>query len=248
MSRRVRDKRVIHAELFWDDDRKREAMILGFKLQQNPELILDQLKRTPHGCDWLMERWAMLAYSAKSQNGEWNAEQTQLAFDLLGTPTTFREGRRPGVTINYEGDIVDSALNLADVAIREIALLRIRREAVIGLDEINRSLAEADLAVDNDPEVVSLRKESEMLQRRLKWHIAQIKYKSPHEAHTPGLVTRWLGVQEPSTRRHRVPPLPPGYNAYAPVFPASIEEPSTAISGTSQPNSEIKPDSDRLRA
>jgi len=91
MERRVRDKVSLRAELTWDDDRKYEAEVLARSLGSQPAETSEALRRTPHGCDWLMNRWALLAHAALTSDGKgWTEEQVKLAFDLSGTPEIFR--------------------------------------------------------------------------------------------------------------------------------------------------------------
>src|SRR4051812_18743692 len=123
--RRVRDKIAIRAELSWDEDRQLEAILLGGQLGSRPDVVVQQLRKTPQGCEWLMARWAMLAHSADVK-GSWTPGQVRLAFDLLGTPTDFREGYRPGAMLDLEGRVVDDAADPASVARREIAALKER--------------------------------------------------------------------------------------------------------------------------
>ena len=66
-----------------------------------PEQVVEELRRTPQGCEWLIGRWAMLARAADAHK-EWTPDQGQLAFDLLGTPFSFRKGHRPGESIDLD--------------------------------------------------------------------------------------------------------------------------------------------------
>src|SRR5882724_1270737 len=144
MERRARDVKAMRAELCWEDDRRLDAVKLGGMLPRRPGEVVEELRRTPQGCEWLMTRWAMLAHVADVRK-EWTADQARMAFDLLGTPAEFREGVRPGASLDLEGWVVGSADDPAAVARREIAALRERREVVEGLDEVNQALAVADL-------------------------------------------------------------------------------------------------------
>ena len=71
-----------------------------------------------------MSRWALLAHAAETQQGEWTTDQTRLAFDLLATPLAFREGRKPGAVLDFEGRVIDAGDDLAAVARREVAILK----------------------------------------------------------------------------------------------------------------------------
>ncbi|WP_435009958.1 hypothetical protein P12x_001177 [Tundrisphaera lichenicola] len=190
IERRVRDKISLRAELTWDDDRIAQAATLGAQIGKRPEEVAEALRRTPQGCDWLMKRWAMLAYVA-DRKGAWSLEQSRLAFDLMGTPIEFREGHEPGALIDQEGRLIGPPEGPASVARREIAALKERRELVADLDEVNRELALADLTTDEDPELRRLRRYESTLHRRLRWCLAQIKYESPHRAAHPDLAPNW---------------------------------------------------------
>src|SRR3954471_11003919 len=134
MERRARDLRAMRAELCWEDDRRLDAVRLGGLLPRRPDEVAEELRRTPQGCEWLMTRWAMLAHTADVK-GSWTPEQSRLAFDLMGTPIEFREGRKPGASLDLDGRLIESADDPASVARREIAALKERRDLIEGLDE-----------------------------------------------------------------------------------------------------------------
>ena len=155
-----------------------------------------------------MTRWAMLAHSA-DLNGQWSPAQTSLAFDLLGTPGEFREGNKPGASLDFRGRVIEAADDPAAVARREIDLLEQRRELTDVLDEANRALAEADLSEDNDPELRRLRRYESTLNGRLRWCLSQLRFQSPLEAPYPGLKASWLGQNEPRPEVEVLAPPPP---------------------------------------
>ena len=198
IERRVRDKVSLRAELTWDDDRRFEVEVLARSLAKDPASTVEALRRSPHGCEWLMGRWAMLAYSADTQPGGWTPDQTRLAFDLLATPPLFREGRKPGVVIDGEGRLVDNADDSAAVARREIAALKERRDVVANLDEVDRHLASSDLTNEGDPELRRLRRYESALHGRMRWNLKQITIQSPYRCPDPGLRPRWVAsLDEP---------------------------------------------------
>ncbi len=158
MERRIRDKISLRAELTWDDDRRFEAEDIGRKLGKDPASAVEALRRTSHGCEWMMTRWAMLAHAADTQKEGWTDAQIKLAFDLLATPHEFREGRKPGLMIDLEGRVIDDGEDSAAVARREIEALKDHREIVADLDEVNQALAAADLTNEGDPELRRLRR------------------------------------------------------------------------------------------
>ncbi len=187
MERRVREKNCLKAELNWDDDRKLEVEIFAGKLAKRPAEVVDTLRSTPHGCEWLMTRWAMLAHAADTQNGIWTPEQTALAFDLLATPALFREGRKPGAMIDLHGRVIDTADDSAAVARRMVDELIERREAVAGLDEVERALAMVDLDHDSSAELRRLRRYESALHTRLRWTVKQMEYQGPEGKPDPAL-------------------------------------------------------------
>ena len=159
MERRVRAKFSIRAELTWDDDRRLEAEVLGGKISKKPAETVEALRRTPHGCEWLMGRWALLAYAADTQpDHAWTPEQTAHAFDLLGTPAIFRTERKPGASVDFKGNVLDKADDSAAVARRMVDELLERREHVRPLDDIDRASAAPTSTTTPTPSCVGLRR------------------------------------------------------------------------------------------
>src|SRR4051812_9788097 len=198
IERRARDKVSLRAELTWDDDRRLEAEILGGFLARKPAETVETLRRSPHGCEWLMTRWAMLAHAADVHQ-KWTEDQTRLAFDLLATPPQFRDGP-PGASLDFEGRVIALASDPAAVARREIAALKERREVVADLDEVERYLTEADLTDGTDPEVRRTRRYESTLHTRLRWCLAQLKFESPHKYNYAGLKPKWTEWTEPPAK------------------------------------------------
>jgi hypothetical protein len=196
IERRVRDKIIIKADVLWETDRKLEAIRLGEQLGNQPEAIVEMLQRTPQGCEWLMGRWAKLAYSADVQEGKWTPQQADLAFDLLGTPALFRQGFKPGVALDIEGRPITGSDDPASVARRQIADLKARRDLVEGLDRASRSLAGADLGDESDPELKRLRRHEATLHSRLRWCVRQLQFQSPHSEPYRGLWASWVADEE----------------------------------------------------
>jgi hypothetical protein len=196
IERRVRDKASLRAEFCWEDDRKLEAIALAERLPYEPEKVVEQLRGTPQGCEWLMARWAMLARVA-DLDLPWTADQAKLAFDLLGTPREFREGLTLGESLDFEGKVVAEAASPAVVARREIAALKERREQVEGLDEVNRHLARADLTEDDNAELKRVRRHESTIHGRLRWSLRELRYQSPDRSPHRGLYPRWIAQQVP---------------------------------------------------
>ncbi len=174
---RLRERVAHRAEHHWDDDRRLEAEFLGSGIARDPAAVARSLRMSPQGCDWMIERWSLLARAA-DRDGTWTAEQTALAFDLLGTPADFRAGS-PGEPIELEGP-PPSGLDPAGLARREVAALRGRKAELAGADAFDRSLARLDGIDESDPEVRRLRRHESDLHRRLRWCVARIE-----EAATP---------------------------------------------------------------
>ena len=198
IERRIRDKISLRAELTWDDDRRFEVEDIARHLGKDPAATVEALRRTSHGCEWMMTRWAMLAHAADTQERTWTEDQSKLAFDLLATPHAFREGREPGVVIDLEGRVIDPGNDPAAVARREIALLKERREIVADLDEVNRALASADLTNEGDPELRRLRRYESALFNKMRWCIKQITIQSPYRLPDPSLRPQWVIDAEPT--------------------------------------------------
>ena len=174
MERRSRDKVCLRALLTWDIDREAEVERLGAKLGARPEEVSRELRRTKHGCDWLIRRWSLLA-NAADEGTPWTDAQVRLAFDLLGTPAAFREGRRPGVELDESGRVLDPADDQAAVARRQVEALQGQRDEVAEIDEVERHMAESDLSHDADAECRRLRRYETKLHREIRWSIAQLQ-------------------------------------------------------------------------
>ena len=172
MERGVRDKVAIRAEVCWGDDERLEAVRLGQSISKAPELMVEKLRQTLQGCEWLIGRWGWLAGAAEAKTF-WTSEQSALALDLLGVPEEFREGKTPWAT----------AENSATFARGMIAELQSRRDLLGGFDEAKQALAWADLDDESDPELKRIRRYEASLQRRLRWCVDQLE--NPEKAEAP---------------------------------------------------------------
>ena len=197
LERRARDKVCLKAILTWDEDRKLEAEVLARRLSGDPAAVVGALRRTPHGCDWLIGRWELLAKVA-GRLGAWDDDQVRLAADLLGTPREFRKGLEPGAMLGAEGDVVDSAAGRIALASGRVAELKEHREVVAELDEVERALAEADLSDGTDPEVKRLRRYEAAQHRQVRWCVAHLRDPSPHKYPRPDLTPCWPDETEPA--------------------------------------------------
>ena len=174
MERRVRDKVCLKAALTWDLDREVDVERLAAKLASRPAEVSRDLRRTRHGCQWLIERWSLLARAAVANRG-WTDDQTKIAFDLLGTPPEFRQGTKPGASIDLDGTVLDPGDDPAAVARRQVAALERQRDLVADLDEAERHLAESDLSDAPDAELRRVRRYESATHREVRWCVAQLQ-------------------------------------------------------------------------
>ncbi len=162
-----RDRVALRAEVCWDDDRRLEAERLGSGLADDPAGVARALMMTPQGCDWMIERWSLLA-RALDRAGGWTAGQAALASDLLGRPPEFRPaGPGPGPE--------PEPAALAELARREVAALLRRKAEAAALDGFDRARARDGSAPDDaDPDLRRLRRHEADLHRWLRWCVTQI--------------------------------------------------------------------------
>ena len=179
IERRARDKLALRAMTSWDDDRRLEAEHVGVDLEARPAEVAAQLRQTPQGCDWLLDRWAMLANAAADSNLGWDEGRRRLAFDLLGTPAELRTGQ-PGAKVDPDGRTIDEGRDHAAVAREQIARLREAREVAAEHDEVERALAEADLSDETTPEIRRLRRYEAALHSRFRWYMARMQDPLPN--------------------------------------------------------------------
>ncbi len=85
MEMRLRDQVALRASICWEGDRRCEAESIGAAIHRRPAQTAAELAKTPQGCRWMIERWAMLARAAE-RDGSWDDAERSLAFDLGGTP------------------------------------------------------------------------------------------------------------------------------------------------------------------
>jgi hypothetical protein len=232
MERDVRDKIAIKADLCWDDGHRFDAEMLGEQLGNRPAVVVEKLRATPQGCEWLIKRWSMLAYVANSGPG-WDAGQVRVAFDLLATPVDFRKGQ-PGIEIDLDGNAIDPEIKPVEVARREIAELKRRMEEVAGIDQANRALAMADQYDDHDAELKRLRKYEGTLHSRVRWYMSQLDRKKPERETPRWMKEKWQGsVPSPQAQTTLTPAnLPTAKLAMAIVpEPTPVQEPPPEWAG-----------------
>ena len=158
MEAAMRQSRVDRAENHWTQDQQLEVQRLADKLPKakTPGLIVAELRQTPAGCDWLIERWQELD-RALDLKEDWNDECRTMAFDLLGTPRAMRE---------FSIDLPTDA-TLAEkraLAHRRIAALRNDRDQE--LDDRERDRVVNGCLWDDRPEARRLRSYDEKNTKR----------------------------------------------------------------------------------
>jgi hypothetical protein len=213
MERCLRERRSLKSELVWEDDLRLQVERLGGKIATRPAEILEELRGSPVGCDWLFSRWSMLAHAADST--PWTPEQVALAFNLLGTPLEFREGQKPGDILGFDGKVVESSASEPELARREIAGLIERREQVSPLDTVDRSLTEADLFDESNPELKKLRRYEGALHNRFRWYLSELRYISIHFKPDLDLTLRHMRPAQPVPAVEEPSPAAPAASASA---------------------------------
>jgi hypothetical protein len=140
----------------------------------------------------MITRWALLAHAADTQPGGWTDDQKKLAFDLLATPHAFRKDNQPGVVLDDDGRVIESPSDPASFARLQIAGLKAERDIMADVDEVERTLAAADLTNEGDPELRRLRRYESALHSKLRWSIKQIDIQSPYRCPDPSLRPVWM--------------------------------------------------------
>ncbi len=158
----------LRARHCWDDDRDSDAEALGESLSKNPSRTRKRLLATPHGCDWLLERWNGLLEALKAR-GDWNESQRALAFELLGIPVEIRTGA-PGGTDSPEG--------FQALALREIERIQARRAKSQRLDRHERELASRGHGFERTAEARALRREEAASSKTLTWALKLLEFRS----------------------------------------------------------------------
>ena len=163
------------ASALWDEDRRLDVEKVGAGLERDPAKVVATLRQSPHGCDWLIERWAALARIADGAGANgWTEGQNRLALDLLGTPQESRVGP-PGVVIDEEGRITGHAPAPLTLARSQIAELQALRNTVGEVDEFHREMVEEGLNDVPSREIAILRRYERATHRRLYWLTAQMR-------------------------------------------------------------------------
>ena len=213
MERRTRDLRRLEAELNWEDHQRILVEEIAANLANAPASVVERLRMTPQGCDWLIERWSMLAHAAQT-NHTWTEPQAQLAFNLLAIPSEFRDLRLIGTTLDSKGNVTSQVDNLAELADQQINLLNERREQVEDLDELQNHLAICDLQTAEllSPEMRLIRRYETALHNRLRWCMRQLHNEPNNRPIIPSLIEAWhkgrtQPLDEPTTTDQPTTPV-----------------------------------------
>ncbi|HEV3164818.1 MAG TPA: hypothetical protein VGZ22_12385 [Isosphaeraceae bacterium] len=165
----LRGLQVHRAQTCWDEDRRLAAEELALRLSRAPAVVSRQLRRTPQGCDCLLERWQLLEQILVDE-GSWDDAQRSLALDMLGLPGELRGRSALG------GDGADALENCRAVIHREIDDLTRQRDALRNdHDDRERSAAELGLATPPSKPLEISRRYLAASLRRLQWAWGQFK-------------------------------------------------------------------------
>jgi hypothetical protein len=180
---RLHERTALRAAACWDLDRRAEAEVIGLEIHRRPAEVASKLEQTTHGCQWMIERWAMLARAADRKD-EHDPAAYSLDFDLLGTPIELREGAI-GESIDTDGKLVGPAEDLGTFARRNVARLLLQQETLAEVDAFDRSTAEAGLTESQSEADKSLRRHEAALHRRLRWYVDLLGETSTSTAESP---------------------------------------------------------------
>lgn len=156
MVRRYESARARHA---WDDDRRLEAEELLLRLAKQPTTVSRMLRRTPQGCDALIERWEALGRALEAK-GMLDENECALGHDLLGTPTYLRTIERPFDTCEQARATIETAL---------AGLQADRATHLAELDMLERFAAETGCSVEPSRRLLLVRRYLETSLRRFTW-------------------------------------------------------------------------------
>ncbi len=157
----------------WENDRRLDAETIGTQLARHPSKVVAQLKQTPQGCEWLIERWAMLLHCATNTSG-WDEPQTALAHHLLATSEPFQT-TPIGIALNELAEPICPEVTPAEVAREQIALLQATRDRVAPIDEQARTRTEAGWTDLPSHDAVLLRRYEAATRRHLIWVMNQMR-------------------------------------------------------------------------
>ena len=139
----LRHAQAQRARGYWDEDRRADAESLAVGLMKHPGLVIPQLRRTKHGCEFLAEQWDALRATAEAR-GDWSAPARLLALNLLGVLPELRDAVTP---LDAPAG-TDPAAHLVAVAAAQARRHRDLASALTPVDAIEREAACVGLAPD----------------------------------------------------------------------------------------------------
>ncbi|MFO0908311.1 MAG: hypothetical protein U0794_08115 [Isosphaeraceae bacterium] len=151
--------RAQRASVCWDLDRELAVEQLAASLRRRPGLTVAGLRRTRHGCEWLMARWESLRALAMLPEG-WDERQTALAHQLLGLDDVLLV---PGLP---PWQALGSPLALAEA---ELSHLRSLHTTLVAIDTGERALAERGVEVEPDRMMAALQRERTTAWKTMLW-------------------------------------------------------------------------------
>jgi hypothetical protein len=115
-------RRAARAETGWDEDRRLASEELAAHLARDPARTVRRLRQTSQGCDWLIDRWHMLARTLDAGH-PWDDARRALTLDLLGIPAAMRDGLAP-LDADTDAKQVAHQQSLAAERIKELEQLK----------------------------------------------------------------------------------------------------------------------------
>ncbi len=219
IEKQIRKGASWRASNHWDEDQQQEAQRIAARFPRDPSRTLGELRRSVQGCEWLIERWMMLASVA--DRGRWTDEQQALAHDLVGTPHALRSDP-PGFTIDSDGRTLDNGENEVSFARAMLGELRSHQEQIVAADDHARQLAIADLDDFNNRDLVRVRRYERSLQTEFHRLCTLSQFTSPQSIpahHHPSIPPAIFDPPvEPAATATLTRPAPPN----EPIIPAEL--------------------------
>ncbi|WZO97882.1 hypothetical protein EP7_004934 [Isosphaeraceae bacterium EP7] len=161
----ARNIRARKAEHCWGDERTAVIAREARSLAKRPAETTLELATSSPGCDWLIARWRMLGHALDTK-GEWTAEQTSLALDLLGVAAELRSASSPLEA--PEGlDLLEHRQALVDDQLER--LLSRQEHSLDRLEDELRQATMHGLNVTDDPTLKLIRRYETASFRRMTW-------------------------------------------------------------------------------
>jgi hypothetical protein len=162
LTRNIRARRAEHC---WGNERTAVIAREARSLAKRPAETALELSTSSPGCDWLIARWRMLGHALDTK-GEWTAEQTSLALDLLGVAAELRSTSSP--LDAPEGlDLLEHRQALVDDQLER--LLDRQEQSLDYLEDELREATMRGLNVTDDPTLKLIRRYETASFRRMTW-------------------------------------------------------------------------------